>query len=493
MAKRVSVCLEVRRMGWLKQAVAVALLAALMGPAAPAQQSQEPADLDARFDRLAEMTAQEMRSLGVPGAALGIIYQGRRFTRGLGATNVDHPLTVTDETLFQIGSITKTFTGTLLLRLAEEGKLDLNAPVRRYLPGFRVSDPAASEKATVRDLLTHVGGWEGDVFEGYGEGDDAASRYVEALAEVEQLAPLGTIWSYNNSGFVVAGHVAEAVTGDTYEDALHQYVLDPLGLEQCFIRPADVMTHRFAVGHGGGPSGARVLRPWPIGRYAAAAGALACSVRDLLRYARFHLGEIEVPEVLNAEALRRMHQPILTKHGSQARMALTWHIDSLEGVDLVSHGGGTLGQISMLTLVPERDFAFALLTNAGAGGQLTRNIRRAALKSFLGLTETDPEPIQADEEQLRQYVGHYARPFAEVELTLKEGSLQAQIIPKRGFPNREAPVPPPGPPFPVGLYREDGLIVLEGPRKGSSADIIRLEDGSIGWLRLGGRIHRRVE
>ncbi|HSR68728.1 MAG TPA: serine hydrolase domain-containing protein [Acidobacteriota bacterium] len=473
--------------------VAVALLAAVMGTAALAQQNPSPADLDARFDELAEMTAVEMKSLGVPGAALGIMYQGRRFTRGLGVTNVDHPLTVTDETLFQIGSITKTFTGTLLLSLAEEGKLDLNAPVRRYLPDFRVSDPEASEKATVRDLLTHVGGWEGDVFEGYGEGDDASARYVEALAEVEQLAPLGTVWSYNNSGFVVAGHVVEAVTGDTYEDALHEHVLDPLGLEQCFIRPADVMTHRFAVGHGAGSSGARVLRPWPIGRYAAAAGALACSVRDLLRYARFHLGEIEAPEVLAAEALQRMHRPILTKHGSQARMALTWHVDSVEGVDLVSHGGGTLGQISMLTLVPERGFAFALLTNAGGGGQLTRQIRRAALESFLGLTVTDPEPIEAAEERLRQYVGRYVRPFSDVVVTLNDGKLLAQLIPKRGFPNREAPVPPPRPPFPVGLYREDGLVVLEGPRKGSTADVIRLEDGSIGWLRMGGRIHRRVE
>ncbi|HSR53156.1 MAG TPA: serine hydrolase domain-containing protein [Acidobacteriota bacterium] len=476
----------------LSRMTAAVLLAALVLTFGLAQEGAEPADLEARFDQLAELASAEMKKLGVPGAALGIIYQGRRYTRGLGVTNVDHPLTVTDETLFQIGSITKTFTGTLLLSLAEEGKVDLDAPVRRYLPEFRVSDHEASEKATVRHLLTHVGGWEGDVFQGYGEGDDAAARYVEALADVEQLAPLGTVWSYNNSGFVVAGHVIEAVTGQTYEDALHQRLLDRLGLKQCFIRPADVMTHRFAVGHGGGSSGPRVLRPWPIGRYAAAAGALACSVRDLLRYARFHLGEIKAPEVLDAEALQRMHEPLFTKHGSESRMALTWHVDSVEGVDLIAHGGGTLGQISMLTLVPERDFAFALLTNSGAGGQLTRQIRRTALRKFLGLEETDPEPIKADPEQLRQYVGRYARPFAEVELTLEVGKLQARLIPKRGFPDQDAPVPPPSPPFSVGLYRQDGLIVLEGPREGSAADIVRLEDGSIGWLRFGGRIHRRM-
>ena len=116
------------------------------------------------WDRLKEYTAEILEKNRVPGAVVGILHQGEVATAAFGVTNVDHPLPVTDETLFQIGSITKTFTGTAAMRLVEMGKVDLDATVQTYLPDFKVADEDASRRATVKHLLTHMGGWVGDLF-----------------------------------------------------------------------------------------------------------------------------------------------------------------------------------------------------------------------------------------------------------------------------------------------------------------------------------------
>lgn len=142
-------------------------------------------EADSRFDRVTATVAGTMKDAGVPGVALGVLAEGRRFTRGFGVTSVDNPLTVTDERLFQIGSISKTFPGTLVMQLVERGQLDLEAPVRRYLPDFAVHDAEASARLKLRDLLTHVAGFEGDLFLDTGDGDDALGRYVREIVQVE--------------------------------------------------------------------------------------------------------------------------------------------------------------------------------------------------------------------------------------------------------------------------------------------------------------------
>ena len=251
----------------------------------------------------------------VPGAVVGILHEGETRTAGFGVTNVDHPLPVTDETLFQIGSITKTFTATAMMRLVEMGKLELDATVRTYIPEFQVADETASSQATIRHLLTHMGGWFGDFFHDTGAGDDALSKYVADMADLEQLTPLGTLWSYNNAGFYLAGYVIEVVTGKSYEAALRELVLEPLDLQHAFLDPGDVMTHRFAVGHRVTDEGAQVARPWPLHRAAYSAGGITCSVHDLLEYARFHLGDGTAEDgtrLLKPESLSLMR----TTHGA---------------------------------------------------------------------------------------------------------------------------------------------------------------------------------
>jgi hypothetical protein len=196
--------------------------------------------------------------------------------------------------------------------------------------------------------------------------------------------------------------------------------------------------------------------------------------------------------LLSPESLRYMQTQQVAIGGSHDGMALTWFINYVDGTRHLSHSGGTLGQKALLLFGPDHHFALAMLTNADRGSRITREISRLALKEYFGLQTVNPEPLSLPEAELRAYVGRYVRPFAEVALELEEGRLMLHQTPKGSFPTEAVPVEPPPPPIPVAPYHPDYLIVLEGDSKTVRAEIIRQSDGSIGWLRWGSRIHRRV-
>src|SRR5690349_18679345 len=157
-----------------------------------------------RFDALVALTEAKMKEYGVPGVALGVIEGGTTTIRGLGITNVEDSIPINAHTIFPIASISKTFAATAMMRLVEQGKVDLRAPVRTYLPDFRVQDDEVSRRVTIWNLLTHTSGWEGQV-SGPERGDDTLRQFVSTLGDLMQLAPPGAAWSYNNAGFSVAG------------------------------------------------------------------------------------------------------------------------------------------------------------------------------------------------------------------------------------------------------------------------------------------------
>ena len=446
-----------------------------------------------QFAEITEKLETWREELKVPGVSLGISYKGEWFTTGAGVTNSDHPLEVTNETLFQIGSITKTFTATAMMRLVEEGKLDLSAPVRQYLPDFKVADEDVSANVKVQHLLTHSAGWVGDVFSDTGDNDDALALYVEQMAGLEQLAPPDLVFSYNNSAFCTAGRVIEAVTGKRYEDALKELIFEPLGLTHAFFFPKDVMTYRFAVGHRiDEEQGAVVQRPWPIPRSSNPAGGIACHVKDLLRYGEFHLGDGTAgdAQLLSAESLKKMHTPHFPISDIAGSMGLSWFVRDIGGAMTFEHGGGTLGQISQLTIVPEHDFVFAAVTNAGPGGQLIQRVQDAVLKECFGLEDPEPEAIEMSEEELQSYTARYTRPIMDTDVVLEDGKLQMQLIYKGGIPSEEPPPAPP--PFELVPYAKDQMMVPDGPYKGMKVEFIRDDADEIIFLRAGARVNRRT-
>ena len=448
-----------------------------------------------QFEQLGSYITDAMQQYHVPGVAVGVQHEGREYTAGFGVTNVKHPLPVDGDTLFQIGSTTKTFTATTAMRLVELSKLDLDTPVRHYLPDFRMADPDVTARVTTRHLLTHVGGWLGDYFDDLGNGDDALALYVARMAELPQLTPLGTVWSYNNAAFSLAGRVIEAVSGQTYEAALTDLVLKPLGLNDSFIMPTDVMTHRFASGHIVRDEKPVIASPWPLARSAHAAGALASTAKDQLRYARFHMGDGSAENgtrVLKPESIQQM-QTRITDASLGEVMGLSWFLRDADGTRIVRHGGATNGQLSAFLFAPARGFALTLLTNSDTGAELNRRVTSWALEQYQGIAEPAQPHLSSSEAELAPYAGQYTTRLNETDLYVRDGQLMMQLTPKGGFPFKDSPPNPAPPPTRLAFIDTDRVVALDAPSTGVQGEFLRDPEGRIEWFRFGSRIKRRVE
>lgn len=412
----------------------------------------------------------------VPGVAVGILAGGEEQHRGFGVTSVANPLDVTPDTLFQIGSISKTFTGTVAMYLAAEGTLDLDRPVREYLPELELRDPDAAARVTMRHLLSHTGGWVGDYFDDTGWGDDAVARYVERMRTLPQQTPVGELWAYNNAGFALAGRVIEILSAQRFEDIVKERIFEPLEMARSTYWPWEAMLERFAVGHLEHEDTVEVARPWPVGRSAHPAGGIASTTRELLRYARLHLEP--------APELAPMQQPVAPAADEGEWVGLSWYGEDAFGT--IRHGGGTMGQLSLLVLRPHEHWAMAVLTNGSPGGL---QVLDAALRAA-GLKDPDPEPIAGV--PVARYVGRYESPGSELVLSAKGDGLSLEVIPLGGFPTPDSPPGPKPPAAEAFFFTDDRWLVADGPYKGSIGHFLRDDAGDVMWLRVSGRLYRKL-
>lgn len=462
-----------------------ALLAAAPAPA----KNQRFAQLDAKIEEL-------MRRYHVPGAAVGVIYDGEEYVRGYGIGNVEYPLPVSADTLFRIGSTTKTFTGTAMMRLVERGKVDLGAPVRAYLAGFKLSDESVAAAVTVRQILNHSSGWLGDDYASYGRGDDALAKYVAGMALLRQLTPVGTTLAYNNAAINVAGRVIESVTGLTLEEAIGQLVLEPLRLERTGFFTDELIGNDVAASHV--VEGGKVAvdpATWWFPRSLDATGGLISSVRDQLRYARFHLGNGTASDgkrVMSQETLVAMRSnpgPGGTLRMEVDGVCVTWfQRRTAQGVPIFQHGGAWGGQHSDFFFIPERGFAMTTLTNSTSGPRLINALTRQgwALEHFVGLSNPPAPTRKRSASELRPYEGRYVgwtippdgtpeKPVAmNVELRADDGSLRAT-----GDLN-----------LTMTFYRGEYVLTTDADGERNRSDFIRDPDGRVAWLRDGGRIYQ---
>jgi CubicO group peptidase (beta-lactamase class C family) len=446
---------------------------------------------DTKFRKVSKKIVSEMKRLEVPGIAIGIYQKGKEFTAGFGITSVEHPLPVTPDTLFQTGSISKTFTGTMLMMLVEQGKVDLDAPVRKYLKDFKLSDENVAKKVTVRHLLTHMGGWVGDYFNEFGNGDDALDRMVKDIAKLPQVQPLGKIWSYNNTGFNVASRIIEVVMKKPYEQAAQEMIFEPLGLGMTFFYPSDILfTHRFVVGHQKVKGKVEVARPWAIGRAGNGVGGVVSTVRDLLKYARFHMGNGR-KGLISAKSLRAMRVP-QADAGLRWMMGITWFIRDVGNFKVYAHGGATNGQQAYFFYIPDRDFACAILTNSDDGGIITAELFGLVLDTYFNIILQSPQPIEVPAQELKEYVGRYRIGTECFDIKVKDKYLMYHHIPLGGFPTPDTPPGPAMPPMRFQFYEKDKVIGLDEPYKGALGDILRDKDGRAEYFRVGRRAHKKI-
>ena len=459
------------------------------GRALPAQSTTDP-----RFEALVTLTEAKMKEFGVPGVALGVIDGQSLTVRGLGVTSVEDSIPVNAHTVFPIASISKTFAATAMMRLVEQGKVDLRAPVRTYIPNFRVRDSTVSQDVTVWHLLTHLGGWEGQVG-GPDRGTATLENFVATtLPDLMQVAPPGKAWSYNNAGFSIAGRVIEIVTGKSINAAMRELVFQPLGLEHAGTTAGDFIVNRFAAGHTSRDGKTTLQRPFTPSA-AVTTGGVGLCITDMLTYARFQMGDgtaANGERVLDRQSLELMRMPQAHKQGTDDDIGLAWHIRRVGPVHTYGHGGTLGGHILLLELVPERNFAIAILTNASTGWRLIQDVERAALESYLGATyapnqaiahrglvETLPtvQPL-AKQPDPAPYLGTYVRPSNSYVVRVEGGKVIVQDRSNNGS-SRE---------YPVAFYGPDRVVVTDGQDAGQSVEFVRDDAGRVNWIRVVGRV-----
>jgi CubicO group peptidase (beta-lactamase class C family) len=453
-------------------------------------------------EALSEVVAATATRFGIPGVAVGVWADGRELYACHGVTSVDNPLPVDRDTLYLLGSVTKTYTATTLLRLVADGRVELDAPVRRYVPELRLKDERAAAQVTVLNLLNHTAGLDWGLIADFGEGDDALAGYVARMAELDLVARPGERASYSQAGYDLAGRIVEKVTGLTFERAVASLVFEPLGLQHSFFARDDVMTRRFVVGHNRDQDGTlSIARLWRRSRGDNPGGGIVSSAADQLRWARFHLGDGRAPggaHVLPAELLRRMREPTVALRASTLgdAIGIAWFLREVDGVGTVGHGGSANGQFAELLTVPERDFAVVALSNAGPDGtNCNQTIVRWALQAWLGVTDRDPEPLPYDPARARELVGSY-----EIDaMTATIGTdgtrlrLEVRIKPEiRAAADKE--LPPDIEPSDVGLLPGDGdeYVITSGALNGQRGFFTRDDSGAVVGIDLAGRFAKRV-
>ncbi len=453
-------------------------------------------DLINKLVLLRERLLEGMARLRIPGVALGLIVDGLEYTICEGVTHRFHPLEITRDTLFQIGSTTKTITGTIIMRLVEAGKLELDAPVRRYLPDLQLADEATAAQVTVRQLLNHTGGWVGDLFSDTGDGDDALEKYVQGVIKQPQVTATGTIWHYNNAGFGIAGRIIEVMSGKTYEQVAQEMILEPLGMTKSHFFPAETMLERFAVGHFVDASGqVQISRPWAFARAIAPIGRLNSSVLDQLKYAQFHLGD--GAPLLQNQTLQVMQTPTV-KGALGNQFAVTWFVRDVPWKNgngttrVLSHGGATNGQMSAFWIVPEANFACTILTNSDKGTLLNNELSAWIQEEFLGLKEPESKVLEPTESELEAYTGSFvgAAFGTTLEFYLENKQLKRSV--KLGDVSSVTVTPAPPPPVATcALLPQDTIVLLDTELKGSKYEYLRNDQNQIVWLRAGGRLYAK--
>lgn len=445
-------------------------------------------DLLALERRLAELCGTT-----VPGASVALTDGTTVIEAVHGVTSLRTQVPVTPQTLFQVGSITKIYTATLVMALVEQGKIDLDAPVQTYLPWFAVSDAEVSAAVTVRHLLSHTAGFEGDDFTDTGRGDEALRVYGEGLAKATQIHPLGAMFSYCNSGFSTLGMVIEAVTGQTWDAVVQDVIAAPLGLTLGTL-PEQVILHPHALGHlqlpgADGLPELQVAPLWAPPRSVGPAGTICSSAADVLTFGGLHA--TGGAGVLTAESVQAMQQEqvVLDDPWTLGRAwGLGW-ILPVPGV--IGHDGATYGQYAFYRLHPGSGVAMVLLTNGPGARAVFEKLFDEFFVPLAGValapTATPPAP-PVTVTDLSRFVGDYERQEVRIEVRAAEDGAVAITMVALG--ESAALAAPPKPIAFVGLD-QDTLVTavpLEGAGVHLTARFIATDGAAAAqWIHLGAR------
>lgn len=398
---------------------------------------------EAIFATLGERLAAGRESSGVPGCVAAVYHRGRIYEAAAGVLDFETQTPVSVDSIFQIGSITKSFTATLAMMLVAEGRLELDTAITRYLPDFRLSVPGTADRITIRQLLCHTSGIDGDLIEDTGSEDDCIERFVARLADVGLLHEPGQFFSYCNVGYIVLGRIIEVIERAPFETVLRKRLLEPLGLASAVLGSGDAAGPARATGHeGDGGALRRAAMPYSPRSNGPSGTTLGMSARDLLTFACFHMNAGVLPcgeELLSAPLVSAMRQPqVQTPFSSRyTSWGLGWMQYYWHGADTFGHDGGWAGISAYLRISPRRDFAVVLFANGPGSARLYQEVMEPALLAGTGsLPPVLPEAPAQSGFDLTAYCGRYARHGQYIDVGLEGDVLKAML---------------------AGTYQEDGI------------------------------------
>ena len=353
-------------------------------------QNGVPATLNG-FDGFVEKV---MKDWHVPGLAVAIVKDGRMvFAKGFGYRDVKKGLNVTPDTLFAIGSNSKSFTTTALAILAGEGKLDWDKSVRDYLPDFRLHDAYATANLRPRDLVTHQSGLPRHDLVWYGS-PLSRKEIFDRLRYLEPSRPLHARYQYNNLMFMTAGVLIERISGSTWEDFVRRRILEPIGMKTSNFSVIDSQkTPDFSLPY---QEENGIVKEIPFRNIDAIgpAGSINSSVNEMTRWLLLQLGKgkFEGRQVIPEKNLADVHTPQIVAGGDlkydesfYSSYAMGWAVTSYRGHPTLSHSGGIDGFTSAMRFLPKDQLAVVVLTNSSspASGLIASN----AIDRMLGLSE----------------------------------------------------------------------------------------------------------
>ncbi|ADJ46691.1 beta-lactamase class C [Amycolatopsis mediterranei S699] len=378
-------------------------------------------------DRVSALLAE----YGIPSAAIGVLRDGEMSEFAVGVKDVETAEPATPDTVYQCGSMTKTWTALAFLQLVDEGKAGLDEPIRTYLPGFAVADPETTAKVTARHLLNHTNGIE-EAFGHPGDGDDIYERMVENIADAPQVFPLGHTHGYSAAlGYAILARIMEVLDGKRWDDVLRDRLFTPLGLTGTNSRREQVDETRAATGHlirslAEGP----IVTPMPyLPREFGPGGGITSTVRDVLTMAHVLLhaglapGGRRIVSAASVQEMLRSRVPVPDPYLFGPAWALGLIVCDWHGETVYATDGSTIGQNARLRILPDSNTAVAVLTNGGPRESFARKVFR----EILGNVPELPEPDPALKLDLPRYEGVYERPGARYEVSAEGGTLHLTL------------------------------------------------------------------
>ncbi|MFE8695749.1 serine hydrolase domain-containing protein [Cytobacillus sp. FJAT-53684] len=406
----------------------------------------------------------------IPGFSIGLAKEGQLFyENGFGYRDVENKHPLSSDTVFGIGSVTKSFTSVAIMQLQEAGKLNVNDPVVKYLPEFKTPNEEYTKQMTIHHFMTHSAGLpplptlfkalsksiandpkfedEGQTEGDIGKVEKAASEeqnksvdtYEELMADIATqeftlLGAPGTEFSYSNDGYALLGAIIERVSGISYEQYIRDYILDPAGMKNSVFHLEELVDHEdiSSLYNSRKKDGETIIfqsnNPWDAPSMRAA-GFLKSTVNDMLKYAEIYRnqGKVGSAQLLTPESVEIITTPHIecdkgTYYGYGVMVTPDYY-----GYKLVEHGGSVKGVAAQMNIIPE--LGLSGVSFANLAGVPSTKLLYSALADQLGKSVTDShltyEEAEISEEELKQYEGVYASgEGAKYTVAVEEGRLQ---------------------------------------------------------------------